>query len=142
MSSFSYKRSGRQWLENGRRQTHYGIPWRKSTIFSVVLTLFRMNKYLMLVRRYVNATFLYLDKRSYPENLLSDIIETLVLVPLNSTDRKYPDGLRLHVLDVFLDELGHYLPKNEEGEPIECEEETKQRLRKFLEPVEELSKSY
>jgi len=66
----------------------------------------RMDKYLYLVRCYVNKGFEKAAKGGWEdEEMLEEYLKILVDVPFNSRDHKIPNGLRYHVIDVYLDEL-------------------------------------
>jgi ribosomal RNA-processing protein 1 len=66
----------------------------------------RLDKYLYLIRQYVAASFRYLSKENWGnteeiERYMSILEET----PLSPGDKKIPNGMRYHVLDVYVDEL-------------------------------------
>lgn len=66
----------------------------------------RMDKFLYLVRCYINQGFECLSKRSWAdEELLGEYLKVLEMVPLNTRDAKIPNGLRYHVIDIYVDEL-------------------------------------
>lgn len=66
----------------------------------------RMDKYLYLVRCYVNKGFEKTAKGDWAdEELLEEYLKILVEVPFNARDIKVPNGLRYHVIDVYVDEL-------------------------------------
>ena len=64
-----------------------------------------MNKFLLLVRLFIRASFRFLEGSSYGEEEVKQHNAVITAVPLNPTDSKIPNGLRYHVLDVYLDEL-------------------------------------
>ena len=66
----------------------------------------RMDKFLYLVRCYVGQGFECVKKREWEdESLLDEYLRILEAVPLNVTDTKIPNGLRYHVIDIYVDEL-------------------------------------
>ncbi|KAK3679611.1 hypothetical protein LTR37_021370 [Vermiconidia calcicola] len=66
----------------------------------------RMDKFLYLVRCYVGKGFECVAKREWAdEELIDDYLAILTAVPLNVRDTKIPNGLRYHVIDVYVDEL-------------------------------------
>ena len=66
----------------------------------------RMDKYLYLVRCYVGKGFECVKKREWEdEELLEAYLEVLASVPLNVADLKIPNGVRYHVVDIYVDEL-------------------------------------
>ena len=117
-----------------------------------------MNKYLLLVRFVVRETFSILasqlaeSKKSEDgdEETLSpetetgnkdtqSLVESQLNVfrawPLSPRERKVPDGLRLHVLDIWLDEL------NKLSSNSDADESALQVLKaQLMQPIRELAK--
>ncbi|KAF3308939.1 hypothetical protein TWF173_000605 [Orbilia oligospora] len=65
----------------------------------------RMDKFMLLVRRYLAAELRCLKATGWDEGVVgrrNEVLEGLTLHPTNS---KMPDGLRYHVVDIFVDEL-------------------------------------
>lgn len=71
------------------------------------LDQWRMNKFLLLIRLAIRALFdiLFTAEDEHLQVLLSSQISIMTEQPLSPNNRQVPDGLRLHVLDVWLDEL-------------------------------------
>ncbi|KAF2189517.1 nucleolar protein NOP52 variant [Zopfia rhizophila CBS 207.26] len=89
----------------------------------------RMDKYLFLIRQYLNASFRYLSRQNWNnEAAIEQYAEILEETPLNVLDVKIPNGLRYHVLDIYIDEL-----EKVGAEKLECIP-----LEKLLEPVRRL----
>ena len=66
----------------------------------------RMDKFLYLVRCYVGAAFEYLSRHQWGvDGLMEQYLDMLKGVPLNAKDMKISTGLRLHVIDLYVDEL-------------------------------------
>ncbi|KAF2739925.1 hypothetical protein EJ04DRAFT_483391 [Polyplosphaeria fusca] len=65
----------------------------------------RMNKYLYLIRQYVHASFAWVARGGWKEGVVGSHGRVLEEGPLSAGDVKVPDGLRYHVLDVFVDEV-------------------------------------
>lgn len=66
----------------------------------------RLDKYLYLVRQYVNASFRFLSTNAWGNaEGIKRHGEIMAEFPLNAQDTKIPNGLRFHVLDVWVDEL-------------------------------------
>ena len=66
----------------------------------------RMDKFLYLVRCYVGKGFEVVKKKEWEdEELIEAYLEILAAVPLNPSEQKIPNGLRYHVIDVYVDEL-------------------------------------
>jgi ribosomal RNA-processing protein 1 len=66
----------------------------------------RMDKYLYLVRCYVGKGFEAVKKKEWEDgDLIDAYMEILSDVPLSLDRPKVPNGLRFHVIDVYVDEL-------------------------------------
>jgi ribosomal RNA-processing protein 1 len=65
----------------------------------------RMDKFLRLVRYYINSSFTYLSQHSWDEDLVREYVGLVEEWPLSAGNEKVGDGLRYHVLDVWVDEL-------------------------------------
>ena len=66
----------------------------------------RMDKFLYLVRCYVGKGFEVVGRGEWEdEESLEGYLGVLKEVPLNVRDAKIPNGLRFHVVDVYVDEL-------------------------------------
>jgi ribosomal RNA-processing protein 1 len=112
----------------------------------------RMNKMLLLVRFFVREVFnlslqqsLSLEANDVP--LSASQLPIFEKWPLSARERQVPDGLRLHVLDVWVDELSGRLTAVQEQ--VEGNEENNTRITKtvladaaraFMIPVQTLSK--
>lgn len=64
-----------------------------------------MDKFLRLVRYYVNAAFTYLSRLAWDSELLKSYVELIEAIPLSVANAKVSDGLRYHVLDTWVEEL-------------------------------------
>lgn len=69
----------------------------------------RLDKYLYLIRQYVNASFKILSRSNWENtNAIEEYGKIMEEVPLNTGEgdgMRIPNGLRFHVLDVWVDEL-------------------------------------
>ncbi|KAF2869707.1 hypothetical protein BDV95DRAFT_84477 [Massariosphaeria phaeospora] len=92
----------------------------------------RMDKYLFLIRQYVNASWRYLSRDSWGNRAaVQEYAQILAECPLSAADVKVPNGLRYHVLDVFVDEL-EKVQEKWDGEG------NKAVLETLVEPIEKL----
>ena len=85
-----------------------------------------MNKFLLLARLYFRASVKYFMQRGWAAatnsaytSPLNSYIDVLAEVPLNPTDAKIPDGLRYHMIDIYIDELDAVDPNRESEMPLE-----------------------
>ena len=69
------------------------------------IDVLRMEKFLLLTRRYLGATFQALQKGKWDERLICQHIELLEEIPCNVEDMRIPNGMRFHVIDIYVDEL-------------------------------------
>jgi ribosomal RNA-processing protein 1 len=94
----------------------------------------RLDKYLYLIRQYLNAAFTFLSKNKWKSSVVEEWNKIVEEVPLETKDMKIPNGLRYHVMDIWVDEL----------EKIGGEEWAKEAKRDTLEtlmvPVEKMAK--
>lgn len=88
----------------------------------------RMDKYLYLVRCYVQEGFQYVRRKGWAEELLGEYLEVLEGVAFNVRDARIPNGLRYHVIDLYVDELDK--ADVEDEAPVE----------RVLEPMRKLGK--
>uniref|UniRef100_A0A914VSN6 Uncharacterized protein n=1 Tax=Plectus sambesii TaxID=2011161 RepID=A0A914VSN6_9BILA len=64
----------------------------------------RLDKFLMLLRRLVRSLFAWLKERRWSSELVEELFEVCNRTVL-STDRSIPDGVKFHFASVYLDEL-------------------------------------
>ncbi|WOO86146.1 Ribosomal RNA processing protein 1 B [Vanrija pseudolonga] len=78
----------------------------------------RMDKYYMLIRRYVNATFRLLARAGWSEAAVSAVNDIMSAKsgPMSWQDRAVPSSLATHLADVYLEELDKVLA-DEDVEP-------------------------
>ncbi|KUJ07995.1 uncharacterized protein LY89DRAFT_541919, partial [Mollisia scopiformis] len=71
------------------------------------IDVLRMEKFLLLVRRFLAATFVAAKegKMEWEEERVGMLVRTLEEVPCEVEDVKVPNGLRFHVIDIYVDEL-------------------------------------
>lgn len=82
------------------------------------LDQWRMDKYMMLVRDFLNATLEAIKTRSWSADLLqrlADIVQTEVM---DATQEAYPDSLRIHFADIYLEEVAKVGADQVTGEQI------------------------
>lgn len=69
------------------------------------IDVLRMEKFLLLTRRYLQATFMSLEKDNWKDEQVKTMMELLAEYPLNAKDVRIPNGMRYHVIDIYVDEL-------------------------------------
>lgn len=96
------------------------------------IDVLRMEKFLLLVRRYVGAMFGLMETQAWESGVVRELLRVLGEVSLEAGDARLPNGLRYHVIDVYVDELERVgaLKDGGEGGPLE----------ELLEPLRKLGK--
>jgi ribosomal RNA-processing protein 1 len=97
------------------------------------IDVLRMEKYLLLTRRYLTSMFEVMKRGKWEEGLIEEHMALLGEVPCNVQDVKVPNGLRYHVIDIYVDEL-------ERVGVLEEDEGREDRLEKMLAPLRTLAK--
>ncbi|KAI9881045.1 MAG: hypothetical protein M1830_008927 [Pleopsidium flavum] len=70
------------------------------------IDVLRMDKILLLIRKYLSASFSYLSRNVWADTeLVKGYMGILGSIPLNPRDGKVPNGLKYHVLDIYVEEL-------------------------------------
>ncbi|XP_070201578.1 ribosomal RNA processing protein 1 homolog A-like isoform X2 [Littorina saxatilis] len=69
------------------------------------LDQWRMDKYMMLTRDFLRATFEVVKSRSWEGSLVSSLAQLVDEEVLDAAREENPDGLRLHLADIWLEEL-------------------------------------
>ncbi|RDW88927.1 hypothetical protein BP5796_00259 [Coleophoma crateriformis] len=95
------------------------------------IDVLRMEKFLLLTRRYLGATFSILKEGKWEEELVKEHMALLEEIPCNIEDMRIPNGMRFHVIDIYIDEL----------ERVSAIEDEEASLDLLLEPLKKLSKS-
>lgn len=86
------------------------------------IDVLRMDKFLYLVRCYVRAGWRQFARRGWraeDEAQLEAYLQVLGNIPLNPEDGKIPNGMRYHVIDIYIDELDMVDEKREGKMPLE-----------------------
>jgi len=94
----------------------------------------RLDKYLYLIRQYVHAAFLFLNRKNWKRDLLAEYVQIVEDVPLECQDMKIPNGMRYHVLDVWVEELDKVAGADWEKEA------NKEVVEMLVQPIEKLAK--
>ncbi|KAI9710907.1 MAG: hypothetical protein M1820_002342 [Bogoriella megaspora] len=104
--------------------------WRTMAREWVGIDVLRMDKYLYLIRQYFAASLRFFEKRSWQDtDLLDEYMDILATTPLNTTDAKVPDGLRYHLLDIYVDEM----------DKIDADRRGLMPVQELLEPIRRLA---
>lgn len=102
------------------------------------IDVLRMEKFLLLCRRYLCAGFQVCEKAGWGEDAVSEVLRALQEGPLEVVDLRRPNGMRYHVVDIYVDELERVGVLGKAGEDeVEVDKELVERL---LEPLRKLAK--
>ncbi|KAF8417460.1 hypothetical protein EV426DRAFT_623151 [Tirmania nivea] len=82
------------------------------------IDVLRMDKFLMLVRQYLASSFRYLKAREWEDGKVGRYMDVLKGGPLHPRNIKVPNGLRYHLIDIYLDEFEKLEPVNSESAGI------------------------
>jgi ribosomal RNA-processing protein 1 len=96
------------------------------------IDVLRMEKFLLLVRRYVGAMFALMESQGWEGETVGELLAVLGEVPLEVVDARLPNGLRYHVIDIYIDELERVGALKAGAEEVPLEE--------LLEPLRKLGK--
>jgi ribosomal RNA-processing protein 1 len=96
------------------------------------IDVLRMEKFLLLVRRYVGALFALMEESEWERDTMGELLGVLGEVPLEAGDARLPNGLRYHVIDVYVDELERVGALKDGGKGVP--------LKQLLEPLRKLGK--
>ncbi|KAI8062300.1 uncharacterized protein B0P05DRAFT_556454 [Gilbertella persicaria] len=94
----------------------------------------RLDKYYLLLRRVIYFSFEFLARESWDPTYLEAYTDMLLEGPLSPTDRKNPDAIRYHIIDIYFEELDKVLESRSD------EEETKVNMEEISRPLVVLSK--
>ena len=100
------------------------------------IDVLRMEKFLLLTRRYLGATIKELKEGKWEVGLVKEHLALLEEVPCEIEDPRIPNGMRFHVIDIYVDELERAGALEKDGE-----EEGSVPLEMLLEPLRKLATS-
>jgi ribosomal RNA-processing protein 1 len=84
------------------------------------IDVLRLDKFMYLVRLYIRAGWTFFARRGWEDSvLLAEYLGILEDGPLSTGDRQVPDGLRYHVLDLWIEELERVDEGREGKVPLE-----------------------
>lgn len=93
----------------------------------------RLDKYLYLIRQYLNASFQFLSRQKWGIDTLKQWNSIVEETPFNVEDMKIPNGLRYHVLDIWVDEMDKVAGKKWDKE-VKSDE-----MEELVKPIETLA---
>jgi ribosomal RNA-processing protein 1 len=95
--------------------TFFRAFWETMTREWAGLDVLRIDKFLLLVRRYVNAGFRYCAARGWKEEVVEELLlRPLEQGPLDPKNQRMPNGVRFQLADVWVEELEKVLGEKKE----------------------------
>lgn len=91
-----------------------------------------MDKYLYLIRQVFSTGLKWLAKGKWDGKKVEEYVGILEEVGLNVKDVKVPNGLRYHVLDIYVDEIEKVAGDKMEEVPLEALLEPVRKLRRGI----------
>jgi ribosomal RNA-processing protein 1 len=89
----------------------------------------RMDKYLYLIRVYLRESFQHFANQEWKDaKRLKKYMNVLKAIPLNPTSTRIPNGMRYHLIDIYVDELDAVETKEDDTFPVEVLLEPLRRL--------------
>ncbi|QNP98496.1 YALIA101S14e02014g1_1 [Yarrowia lipolytica] len=112
--------------------------WKIMSAEWLALDKHRIDKFYLLLRRYVGFAFQRLAKEDWDETWIERHNEVMSKIPLNPENPKIPDSIRYHVLEIYLEELAKVVLKDKKE--AENEEEEAELIKELFAdvPVSEL----
>ncbi|ORX51636.1 hypothetical protein DM01DRAFT_1337141 [Hesseltinella vesiculosa] len=93
----------------------------------------RTDKYLLLFRRQIFYSFAWLATHQWDQEKIEAYTTCLLQGPLHPTDRSKPDGIKFHILDIYLDELNKVIEQQQEG--MDDDDELAVPMGQLLRPI-------
>lgn len=88
-----------------------------------------MDKYLYLIRVYLRESLQHFANSSWKDaKRLKKYIGVLKAIPMNPTSMQIPNGLRYHLVDIYVDELDALVTKSGDEFPLDVLLEPLRRL--------------
>lgn len=97
------------------------------------IDVLRMEKFLLCTRRFLGAQLGVCKEAKWKKSTVEEQLSLLEEVPMNVEDMKIGNGIRYHVIDIYIDELERAGALEEGRKGVE--------LSVLLEPLEKLKKS-
>jgi ribosomal RNA-processing protein 1 len=95
------------------------------------IDVLRMEKFLLLTRRYLLATLRVAEKAKWEVKKTQPVLDLLAEFALNCEDMRIPNGMRYHVIDIYVDEL--------EKVGVLGEDADEERVELLLQPLKAIS---
>ncbi|KAI5800729.1 hypothetical protein FPQ18DRAFT_286107 [Pyronema domesticum] len=90
--------------------TFYRAFWETMTREWSGIDVLRIDKFLMLIRRYFAVGLRYCKERAWDVKILEElVVETMEQIPLDPKNQKLPAGVRIQLSDIWTEEIAKVL---------------------------------
>ncbi|KAF9278652.1 hypothetical protein BGZ68_008439 [Mortierella alpina] len=76
----------------------------------------RLDKYYFLLRRFMSYSFRMLKENNWELETIEEFSNVMINGPLNATNKTVPDGIRFHLIEIYLEELEKVVDVAQSGE--------------------------
>ncbi|KAG0004646.1 hypothetical protein BGZ80_009072 [Entomortierella chlamydospora] len=76
----------------------------------------RLDKFYFLLRRFLSYSFRMLKENEWELETIEEFSNVMINGPLNATSTKVPDGIRFHLIEIYLEELEKIVDVAHSGE--------------------------
>ncbi|KAF9171215.1 hypothetical protein BGX21_009637 [Mortierella sp. AD011] len=76
----------------------------------------RLDKFYFLLRRFLSYSFRMLKENEWDLETIEEFSNVMINGPLNATNTKVPDGIRFHLIEIYLEELEKVVDVAHSGE--------------------------
>ncbi|KAG0199738.1 hypothetical protein BGX28_007024 [Mortierella sp. GBA30] len=76
----------------------------------------RLDKYYFLLRRFLSYSFRMLKENNWDLETIEEFGNIMINGPLNATKKTVPDGIRFHLIEIYLEELEKIVDVAQSGE--------------------------
>ncbi|KAF9964380.1 hypothetical protein BGZ70_006541 [Mortierella alpina] len=76
----------------------------------------RLDKYYFLLRRFMSYSFRMLKENNWELETIEEFSNVMINGPLNATNKTVPDGIRFHLIEIYLEELEKVVDVTQSGE--------------------------
>ncbi|KAK7205123.1 hypothetical protein BZA70DRAFT_279118 [Myxozyma melibiosi] len=120
------------------------------------IDVLRIDKYYLLIRRFVSGMFERLANSNWDQEMITSFNKSLMEYPLNPKNTAIADGIRYHMIDIFVEEFEKKMAEltdnagkkkdseesdGESAEEEEDEEKSKVPFNELMKPFENLAQN-
>ncbi|KAF9214196.1 hypothetical protein BGZ59_004155 [Podila verticillata] len=76
----------------------------------------RLDKFYFLLRRFLSYSFRMLKENEWDLETIEEFSKVMIDGPLNASDKTVPDGIRFHLIEIYLEELEKIVEVSQSGQ--------------------------